>query len=481
MKSTTCRNPAAFIFTLIFWIASHLNYGQPYFQKVFYDSPFDQEGQDVLPTADGGYLIAAYTSNSTFNDQDIEVVKADASGALVWKKTYGGNKPDFPYHMLQAADGNYFIIGYSQSYGGGDYDVLLLKIDPAGNTIWLKTYGGWGNDQGLDIIATSDGNYMIVGNSNSAAMADQDMFLIKIDPAGTVIWNKWLGGSSNDFGNSIQQCSDGGYIVLGNTFSFGAGGDAYLVKTDAGGNIAWTKTFGGALYDEGVYLHLNTDGSYTFVVRDSSTVGHDIDVRIIKTDMSGNVIWNKAYGGTKKDTPKMIQSTMDGGYVVAAITRSFGLITPDMWIVKLDANGDTTWTRRYGGNQNEHCYVVRELSDGSLIATGKTSSYSPDFEIIFLKMNSSGTLTVGMEETMIHEHGFTIFPNPFNERFVLDAEPASVCEISITDVCGQEVYRNNNVTHGRTEIVLNDRSAGVYFITVQGALRSFTRKIILNK
>ena len=139
--------------------------GQTYFQKVYQSSPHDQEAQDVLPTSDGGYILAGYTTNTTFNDCDVYIMKADANGNLLWTKTYGVNKPDFPYHMLATNDGNYFLVGYSQSYGGGDYDILLMKIDPSGNMLWTKTYGGFGNDMGRDIIATNDGNYLIVGSS----------------------------------------------------------------------------------------------------------------------------------------------------------------------------------------------------------------------------------------------------------------------------------------------------------------------------
>ncbi len=453
---------------------------QTYFQKVYYNAPYEQEGQDVLPTADGGYIMAGYTTNSILHDIDVHILKADAMGNFVWSKTYGGVKPDFINHMLATSDGNYLLVGYSQSYGGGDCDVLLLKIDPAGNLLWLKTYGGWGNDQGFDVIATDDGNYMIAGSSNSASMSDYDTYLVKIDPSGNAIWSKWIGGGGNDFGSSLKQCPDGGYAVIGTTLSFGAGGDAYLIKTDASGNSVWTKTFGGGLYDEGIYITANPDGSLVFLVRDSSNAGQDIDVRVIKTDAGGNVIWNKNYGGNRKDTPKMVQPTMDGGYVVAAITRSFGLLNPDMWILKLDANGDIVWTKMYGGGQHEHCYVVRELWDGSFIAAGKTDSYSPDVEVMFLKLSSAGTLSVGVDETGIAGNVFSLFPNPTERSVSLNMTGSKPLKINITDAAGNEIYRDDDVKNEKTQIDLGGQSAGVYFVTVQTEFESNTKKLILK-
>lgn len=476
MKTTTIfQIPRLAIFTLMTWALPHFSNGQSYFQKVYYDSPYDQEGQDVLQMPDGGYLIAGYTTNQTLNDMDVLVIKTDAAGNQVWKKTYGGSKPDYPHHMLATSDGNYFLVGHSQSYGGGDYDVLLLKIDPSGNTLWLKTFGGWGNDKGSDIIATNDGNYMIIGSTDSWSQ-DHNFYLIKIDPAGNVLWSKELGGSANDFGSSIQQTPDGGYMILGTSYSFGAGGDALQIKTDASGNAAWQNNFGGANYDEGMYIVCNGDGSSVFVVRDSSLAGKDIDTRVIKTDVTGSVVWNKVYGGTKKDTPKMIQRTMDGGYVIAAITRSFGIISPDMWIVKLDASGDTTWTRRYGGNQHEHCYVVRELSDGSYIAVGKTESFSPDFEVMFLRVNSFGTMTTGQEMAAIGSV-FNMYPNPAAGEVTLDLSGINASRVTLTDLTGRAFYVNEHAGKGRLKINLGDNSRGIYFVTVQTDAGSLTRKL----
>jgi hypothetical protein len=454
---------------------------QTYFQKIYQSAPYDQEGEDVVPMPDGGYLIAGYTTNSTINDMDGYVIKTDALGNLVWTKTFGGAKPDFINHILPTADGNYFLIGYSQSYGGGDYDEWLLKIDPSGTLIWSKTYGGYGNDLGRDIIATTDGNYMIVGSSNSPGLGASDANLIKIDPAGAVIWNKLYGGNGHDYGNCTKQCPDGGYILLGQSFSYGAGnGDAYLVKTDANGDTVWTKTFGGSQSDEGVYITANSDDSFTFVIRDSSFAGRDIDIGIVKTDKDGNEIWSKRYGGGLKDTPKMIQPTSDGGYIVAAISRSFGKINPDMWIMKFNSTGDTTWTRFYGGPSNEHCYVVRELPDGTYIATGKTASSGPDVEVMFLKLNSIGTLTIGVDEFATVGNNIQLYPNPAKESFNIDLKGYKTGYVKVRDILGKEIYIRKIDKQENIRILLTDPSPGIYFVTIGDSQKSITKKLLID-
>jgi hypothetical protein len=459
--------------------SSLISTAQTYFQKVYVSSPHDQEGQDVLPTSDGGYMIAGYTTNSTQYDCNVYLIKTDANGNMTSSKNYGGAKPDFPYHMIQTTDGNFFVIGYSQSYGGGDMDVLLLKVDQAGDLIWQKTYGGFGNDQGQDIIPTADGNYVIIGSSNSG-VGSQEMNLIKIDPAGGVIWSKYIGGSAHDYGHSVKQCSDGGYILLGHTFSYGVNGDAYLVKTDGNGDYVWGKNFGGAAYDEGAYINVNGDGSFTFLIRDSSTVGQDVDIRVTKTDDQGNTIWSKTYGGTKKDTPKMIQPTSDGGYIVGGHSRSFGWINPDMWILKLNNAGDTTWTRHYGGVNNEHCYVVREQPDGSYIAVGKTASYGPDMDPIFLKLNSNGTFAVGINEYVSAPHSVNLYPNPSDGDLTIDLQDFKATKLTVADALGQEIYTKEFEPGNIVNLKFTDTKPGVYFIKCESETGSVTKKLIIN-
>lgn len=459
--------------------------GQVTFQKTF-SGFYNMDGLDVIPAKGGGYIITGMIYNDIVDDMDLYIVKTDALGVLQWTKTYGGIRPEYSFGILQATDSSgYFIIGYSQSFGGGDYDTWLLKIDQQGDTLWTKRYGSWGNDQGKEIIPTSDGNYMITGVTNSAPNTNYQAYLLKIDPSGNILWNRYYGGINYEIGNSVKQTADGGYIMLGITYSYGMNGDAYLVRTNPTGDTLWTKTFGGNYLDEGIFITVNSDNSFTFCVRDSSTAGKNVDVQIIKTDENGTIIWDKHYGGTEKDTDKMIQPTSDGGYIVAAITRSFGLPLPDMWILKLDAAGDTLWTRRYGGTDNEHCYSIREVPDGGFIAVGKSESFSQQDGIMFLKLNSLGQLGVDVEVEEIYIDNFlSIYPNPTERIFNINFnEGSSSSVINICNAIGQVVYTETIDTFNKNtikKIDLNNCEPGLYFLTIQSAKKLITKKIILK-
>ncbi len=485
------KNYIAITFLTLMAFMPFAGNAQTTFQKV-YTSAYDMDGLDVIPAQGGGYIITGMTTNDIIDDMDIHIIKTNSTGEIEWTKTYGGDKPEYSFGILKATDNSgYYIIGYSRSYGfaGADSDTWLIKIGNDGAKLWDKLYGTWGNDQGKEIISTSDGNYMLVGQSNSATMPDYQAFLIKIEPDGDIIWDKYYGGSSAvELGNSVKQTPDGGYIMLGQTFSYGAGnGDAYLVKTDADGVKEWEETYGGTQNDEGIFITANNDGTYTFCVRDSSTAGTDVDVQIIKTQADGTEIWNKNYGGNRKDTDKMIQPTSDGGYVVAAISRSFSFSQlPDMWILKLDSNGDTLWTRSYGGQDNEHCYSVRQTSDGGYIAVGKAESFSVENGIMFLKLNSNGQMGPSAIVEFSQNSSFEVYPNPTDGILNIDFQnfKEQNSTIKISNVLGQEVFSHvldHSATNNMTKAVdLKGNEHGIYFLTVQSAGNSITTKLILK-
>jgi len=169
--------------------------------------------------------------------------------AISFAKTYGGTNYDKAYSVKQTYDGGYIVAGYTASFGAGGFDIFLIKTDASGNVQWAKTYGGTSDDVAFSVQQTSDGGYIVAGAAASFGVG-VDIFLIKTDANGNVQWAKTYGGTSTDLAESVRQTSDGGYIVAGHTYSFGAGGrDIFLIKTDANGNIIWAKTYGGTSDD----------------------------------------------------------------------------------------------------------------------------------------------------------------------------------------------------------------------------------------
>jgi len=339
----------------------------------------------VQQTSDGGYIVAGVTLYFSVGDPDIFLIKTYVDGNVQWSKTYRGSgmRGDEAYSVQQTSDGGYIVAGVTESFGVGDDDIILIKTDANGNIIWAKTYGGTDNDSVYSVQQTSDGGYIVAGSTYSFGAGSSDIFLIKTDADGNIQWAKTYGGTSVDVAYSVQQTSDGGYIVAGKTHSF-SGGGVFLMKTDANGSIIWAKNYGGARASS---VQQTLDGGYIV----TGDIGYDIF--LIKTDANGNIVWAKTYGGTYSDYAYSVQQTSDGGYIVAGYTNSFGAGWYDIFLIKTDANGNIQWAKTYGGTDDEEAYSVQQTSDGGYIVAGATTSFGASWLNIFLiKTDANGNI-----------------------------------------------------------------------------------------
>lgn len=342
--------------------------------------------------------------------------QAQTAPIKYWDKVIGGDDQDKPTVMHKTTDGGFILGGFSKStlsgdktQGSGYYDYWVVKLDANGTKVWDKTIGTSNLDILLDLQQTADGGYIMGGESYAGINGDKtepqrgdsDYWIVKLDANGNKLWDKTLGGGTFDYFNSLQQTSDGGYILAGTSESSASGDktqpavgltDYWIVKIDASGNKLWDKTFGGPLDDALLVVKQTPDGGYILSGLSESGIGGDKsqisqgswDCWILKLDAAGNKQWDKTYGGTGSDGAGNILLTPDGGYVFGGSSDS-GISgdktqaskgATDIWLLKLDATGNKVWDKSFGGNSNEGLAAIKPTSDGGYMLGASSSSSS---------------------------------------------------------------------------------------------------------
>jgi hypothetical protein len=305
----------------------------------------------------------------------------------LWTRTYGGALDECAYSVQQTTDGGYIVAGVTCSFGAGGMDFYLVRTNSSGDTLWTRTYGGSNNDEAYSVQQTTDGGYIAAGFTCSFGAGGCDFYLVKTDGQGDTLWTHAYGGiygaNSYDLALCAQQTGDGGYIVAGFTDSTSADSelpddfspDFYLVKTNSQGEPLWTRTYGGSCLDDAWSVQQTADGGYIVAGRTSSFGAGFRDFYLVKTDSQGDTLWTRTYGGSDWEIAFSVQQTADAGYIVAGRTSSFGAGNSDFYVVKTNGQGDTVWTRTYGGSSVDGAYSVQQTSDGGYIVAGYTSSF----------------------------------------------------------------------------------------------------------
>jgi hypothetical protein len=377
------------------------------------------EAESVIQTSDGGYAIAGSTFILHRLGYDFWLIKIDAYGNMEWNRTYGKFGADYGYSVVQTSDGGYAIAGNTYvSSSGIDCDFQLIKTDSQGNVEWQNTYGGSGTEQVYQVIATSDGGYAIAGYTFSYGAGKADFWLVKTDASGEMEWSQVYGGAKFEIPYSVVETSDGGYALVGFTESFGATKtDFWLVKTDASGNMLWNKKYGGNGIDMAYSLLATPDGGYAIAGNTDSFNEEKYDVWLIKTDANGNIEWNQTYERTPTQKfsnflrPCSLVRALDGGYAIAAKKRSSGTGSYDFWLIKTDEQGNMEWNQAYGDGKSEQPNSLVAASDGGYVMAGYTivNESIVDVDIDFLVMKVFGSTEPNQYDTYEYDYLFGYF------------------------------------------------------------------------
>lgn len=456
----------------------------------------DDFGYDFISSNDGNLMVVGMSDSidgdvsGNHGGQDFWVVKVSQSGDIIWQKSYGGTQDEYASKIIPGIDGGYVLVGRSESSDGdvsenqGLEDIWIVKIDEAGTILWEKSYGGSLTEYPSKIIQTQDDGYLVVGatNSDDGDVSDSnggyDVWVMKLDASGNLVWKNNYGGSNAETGISAVQLPDNSYIIGNYTLSSDGnvpdnygGNDYWVFKIDSFGNLVWSQNYGGSDSDEVYEMNLVPDG-VLILGRTQSNDGDitenngNFDAWIVKTDFEGNILWEKSIGGSSYDA--VVNSYYDGAIYLIGITDSnngdfsqnYGIA--DGWLAKIDDFGNIEWINNYGGSGYDLFSGITKTTENNLILFGDTNSNDVD-----IPNNQGGTdfwivkLTPDQMSTSENDTSqISIYPNPVKDILHFSEE---LKNIEIHSVLGQIILKNQN------GIILNvaDLVAGTYFLKAQ--------------
>ncbi len=368
----------AFIFILLF--LAFFAFDCPLFSASYWAFTYGGPNKDVSYSSvfDGSFfLVVGETNSFGYGGSDAWVIKLDKDGFPVWEKAYGGFSDEWINSVAPTDDGGYILVGYTYSFGQGDGSFFVLKIDSQGNIVWSRAYGEPGKEsEALCVVPTSDGSFVVVGSMMDVS-GKYDMWVIKLDSDGGILWQKRYYGSYDTIPYSAVECDDGSIVVVGETYipSRDRNSDVFILKlrSDDGG-ILWAKYYGDN-GDDYAYSAVDVGGGLVVGGSTGSLGAGSYDFWLAKIGYDGEVSWWKTYGGSGSDELRSVSVAGDGGFILAGSTGSFGRGNDDVMLLKVESDGSPEWIGVYGGANSDKVYSAVELSDGTVFFSGETKSY----------------------------------------------------------------------------------------------------------
>jgi hypothetical protein len=357
---------------------------------------------DFQQTLDGGLIMTGWTASFGIGLRDVWLIKTDTNGTEQWNRTFGGRGYDQGWAVLQTPDGGYLIAGATESYGAGGSDVWLMKTNSSGHELWNRTFGGPETDGAHAVVEALDGGYLVAGSTQSYGSGGSDIWLMKIDSSGNEVWNKTFGGPYSDDAYSLQRTADNGYIIAGETASYGAGGsDVWLLKINASGHELWNRTFGGLNSDHSYSVHQTAGGGYIMAGYTDTYGAGSTDMWLIKADEMGNEQWNRTFGGASFDLGYAVEETSDGHFILAGTITEW--YDKNVWLIATTPTGTEEWRKKVGGSSWDEVSAMHQTSDGSYLIAGATESYGAgeyDAWLVKIALTNPPTIAVsGIDRT----------------------------------------------------------------------------------
>ncbi|MCX7943699.1 MAG: hypothetical protein N2746_04240 [Deltaproteobacteria bacterium] len=355
-----------------------------------YGTVAQESGRAVIETKDGGFLLVGNTNMRGSGNTDILVNKSDMFGETIWQRVVGGDKEDFVVSVAEDVDGNYILGGYSNSFGMGGYDIWLVLFDAIGNVKWQKTYGSVNDDRLFSLKSVHDG-FIVGGSYNASCPTCGAILVFKVDRSGDFVWQRQFGGT-NDSGAFNLDISPSGDILVSGALNTGCQTcyDAVFLRLDKDGNRIFSKQIGSSDNIERGYAVVATSDGGAIVGGEVPVSGSGLDMFLMKFDKSGNLIWQKTFGGPDNQKIYQVIGTKENNIILLGETMFYGSGQYDCLLIKADMMGNILWQKTYGGDKIDRCYSISLVSDGGYIFVGESYSFDPSLEMIVFKTDRDG-------------------------------------------------------------------------------------------
>ncbi len=352
-------------------------------------------GNHSIGTSDGGYISVGYTNAYGNGKNDVWIIKTDFTGEREWSRVYGGKLDDYGWGITESIDGGYVIAGETFSFGRGQSDIYLLKIDSTGNMVWNTTFGGLAEDVAYAVVNSDDGGFVVASQTKSYGKGGSDGMIVKFNSDGIKEWHRLFGGKGLDYFKSITIDSIKGYVLAGGTRSFDNGdSQGWLLSVNLDGFPKWEKTYGDKGEDAFNMITRTKDNGFVAVGSSASFFSKGMkDVVMIKLDSLGQKLWMNLYGGKKDDIATAVSECKDGGFILTGETTSYGKGKSDIFLLKTNQLGREKWKKTVGGIGVDIGKSVQELSKGGYIISGTSTISNLSFDSILIKTDKKGNVS----------------------------------------------------------------------------------------